>query len=211
MEGEGIVAKAPRWRRRAAARPQEIANAALLAFATRGYAATRLTDIARDAGVSKAALYNYYPTKTELFRAVLLERVQVELDDVTTGLDSPTGEMIERVLQRLARAVSRPDLRKLARMVVAESGNFPEIAAAWREAVVGPAVEALEGTIRRAQARGEVPEGDARLLAFCVIGPMIMAMMWREVIQPVGGAPIDFDRLAAAHAAVLRTGLLAKG
>ncbi len=210
MAGEKVETKEPRWRRRAADRPREIADAALLAFATRGYSATRLTDIARHAGVSKAALYNYYPTKSELFRAVLLDRVQLEVEEVTTEFDGPVAEMMARVLQKLARAISKPEPRKLARMVMTESGNFPEIAAAWREAVVGPAIEALDKSIRRAQARGEVRDGDARLMAFCVIGPMITAMIWREVIEPVGGGPIDLDRLAIEHASTLAAGLIAK-
>ena len=60
----------PRFRRRKEDRPQEITEAALHAFAEKGYAATRIDDVARRAGVSKGLTYLYYKTKEDLFKAV---------------------------------------------------------------------------------------------------------------------------------------------
>ena len=207
MQTDNMASREPRWRRRSAERPHEIADAALAAFATRGYAATRLADIAREAGVSKAALYLYYPTKADLFRAVLLDRIHDVVQRIAAPSEARFADMIAGVLQGLAEVIARPELRRLARMVIAESGNFPELAAAWHETVVGPAIEALTSLIARAQARGEARGGDPRLMAYSVIGPMIAALIWREVIEPAGGAPVDFARLAASHAAVLSEGL----
>lgn len=209
MHRKKPVLRQPRWRRRAAERPREIADAALAAFATRGFAATRLADIAKEAGVSKAALYLYYPTKTDLFRAVLLDRMRMEVERITAPVEGCFGDLVERVLHGFAEVISKPELRRLARMVMAESGNFPELAAAWHENVVGPAIKALTSLIRQAQLRGEVRDGNARLLAYSVIGPMVTALMWREMIEPVGGAPLDFALLAAAHAAVIKAGFKA--
>jgi len=60
----------PKWRRRKDARPGEIVDAALEVFAGKGFAAAKLDDIARLAGISKATLYLYFETKEEIFRAV---------------------------------------------------------------------------------------------------------------------------------------------
>ena len=61
----------PRWERRKEARPQELLDAALELFVQRGYAATRLDDVAALAGVSKGTLYLYFDNKEELFKAVV--------------------------------------------------------------------------------------------------------------------------------------------
>lgn len=61
----------PRWERRKDARPQELLDAALALFVERGYAATRLDDVAARAGVSKGTLYLYFENKEELFKAVV--------------------------------------------------------------------------------------------------------------------------------------------
>lgn len=202
--------KESRWQRRSAARPGEIAAAALAEFAQRGFAAARMTDIAAQAGLSKAALYVYYPTKADLFRAVLTQYAAPRLDGVRDAANAglPFATVLDGLLERITSIMEQPALRRLGRMVIAESGNFPELAALWRENVVGPAVDALSALVTQAQASGEARPGDPRLLAFSVIGPMLMGVLWREVMEPVGAAPVDLSALAQQHRAVLHTGLL---
>ena len=61
----------PRWTRRKDARPDEIIAAALDLFVERGFATTRLDDVATRAGVSKGTLYLYFENKEDLFKAVV--------------------------------------------------------------------------------------------------------------------------------------------
>lgn len=203
----------PRWRRRKTARPAEITAAALAVFADRGFAAARLDDIAARAGLSKAALYRYFETKTDLFRAVVTERAAPNLDamaELAARPGLPFAELAPAVLARLAVVLGAPEVRKVAKMVIGESGNFPELAEVWHEAVVSRAVGLLMGLIARGQASGEVRPGEPRLLAMSWVGPMLMGALWREVIEPAGGAPIDLDGLAAEHAHTVLDGLRAK-
>src|SRR5215470_3910347 len=65
----------PRWQRRKDARPEEIVNAALEEFVERGFAATRLEDVARRAGVTKGTLYLYFKNKEALFKAVVRQTI----------------------------------------------------------------------------------------------------------------------------------------
>jgi len=91
----------PKWRRRRDARPSEIVDAALEVFAEKGFAAAKLDDIARRAGVSKAALYLYFDTKKEIFRAVARAAVAslVEaLESQAEGADAPFAELAPRLL-----------------------------------------------------------------------------------------------------------------
>ncbi len=71
MDAMTVYTSEPRWQRRAEARPQELLDAALQEFVTRGYAATRLETVASRAGVSKGTPYLYYANKVELFKAVV--------------------------------------------------------------------------------------------------------------------------------------------
>lgn len=205
------VTAAPKWRRRAGERPQEIATAALAVFADRGYAAARLSDIAEMAGVSKAALYLYYPTKADLFRAVLLERLAPRIGPAGELAEAaePSVATLQAILARLSAALATPPFAKLARIVIAESGNFPEIARAWREALVAPALATLERVIRRGQAERAIRGGDPRLMAISVVGPLLMGALWREVMEPNGGEPLELAALAEEHARTLAQGLQA--
>jgi len=203
----------PRWRRRKTDRPAEITAAALAVFAERGFAAARLEDIAARAGLSKAALYLYFETKTDLFRAVAQERARPNLDAIQAMVaetDMPFDAIVPAVLARLATLIERAELRGVIKMVIGESRNFPELAEVWREAVVTPALAILGGIISRAQARGEARPGEARLLAMSLIGPMMMGVLWREIIEPAGGDPIDLQALAAEHARTVLAGMRAQ-
>lgn len=204
----------PRWRRRKAARPGEIEAAALDVFLRRGFAAARLEDIAAQAGVSKAALYVYFPTKLDLFRAVVGAHAAPNIDamgDIIRASEAPFLELMTALLLRMAAAMEQAPLRALARMVIAEGQNFPEVAALWHERLVSKALDLVSEVIARAQGRGEARSGDPRLMAFSAVGPMLLSTIWKEVMEPVGGAPVDLRAMALEHARTLATGLAATG
>src|SRR5215470_19271528 len=96
----------PKWRRRKEARPGEIVEVALEVFAEKGFAAAKLDDIARRAGISKATLYLYFETKEEIFRAVARAAVASllqALEGQAEGFDMPFDELAPRLLSRAAR------------------------------------------------------------------------------------------------------------
>jgi AcrR family transcriptional regulator len=78
----------PRWHRRADERPREICAAALDVFAEKGFAAARLDEIARRAGVSKGTLYLYFKDKAELFRAVVRDAIAPNVQAITSGISA---------------------------------------------------------------------------------------------------------------------------
>lgn len=205
------VPPAPRWRRRKTARPGEIVSAAMAVFAEKGFAAARLEDIAARAGVSKAALYLYFETKTDLFRAVVGEAVVPNIDrirSVAEGYDGRLADILPMILGHLADAAQASPLGGVAKMVVGESRNFPDLARVWHDQVVSQGLGLLSGLIERAQARGEVRPGDPRLLAVSVAGAMLTGILWDETFVPVGGEPIHLPTLAAQHARTVLDGML---
>ena len=202
---------APRWRRRKTDRPGEIVAAALAVFAEKGFAAARLEDIARRAGVSKAALYLYFETKTDLFAAVVAQAVAPNIDRIRPLAEAYEGRFADvapLVLAKMAEAAQTTPLGGVIKMVVGESRNFPELARVWHDAVASKALALIAGLIERAQARGEVRAGDPRLFAVSLVGPMLMGLLWREVFTPAGAAPILLPELAAQHARTVLCGML---
>jgi AcrR family transcriptional regulator len=201
----------PKWRRRKNARPGEIIDAALEVFAETGFAAAKLDDVARRAGVSKGALYLYFETKEDIFRAVARAAVAAHLDAIESSVEAsegPFAELAPKLLSHAAGMMSGGRVPAMARMVIGESRNFPDLARIWHDDVVAGVICTVTGIIARAQARGEVAPGDPRLHAFSLMGPMVMAMLYREVFGGVGTDPPDLQALADQHARTALRGLL---
>lgn len=202
----------PKWQRRADDRPREICAAALDVFAEKGFAAAKLDEIARCAGVSKGTLYLYFKDKEDLFRAVVRDTVAPNIEALRAmidGVDLPFSEVIRMFLPRFAALTIKSRIGAVAKMVIGESRNFPELAKVWHDEVVSKALGLIAGLIELAQARGEVRAGDPRLHAFTLMGPMLMGVLWRETLQPAGGTPLDLETLARQHAETVLKGLLA--
>jgi len=203
--------KQPRWQRRAEDRPREIRAAALEVFAEKGFAAAKLDEIARRAGVSKGTLYLYFADKEQLFRAVVRDSIAPNVEAITSALaavDLPFAQVIPALFARFAENIGKIPVGAVAKMVIGESSNFPELARVWHDEIASKAIGAVTALIAKAQARGEVRPGDPRLYAFTLMGPMIMSALWTRTLVPAGGEAIDIPRLAAQHTEAVLNGLL---
>jgi len=201
----------PKWRRRKQARPAEIVAAAFAVFSEKGFAAARLDEIASRAGVSKGALYLYFETKEDLFRAVVRDAVAPNVAAVAGFVETcpgPFGDLARMLLPRAAQVLVQSGAGKVAKMVIGESRNFPELARYWHAEVITPALGALTRRIARAQEEGEVRPGDPRAYAFSLVGPMLLGVIWRETFEPIGAEPVDLQALAAQHVEAALGGML---
>ncbi len=200
-----------KFQRRKDERPGEIVAAAMEVFAEKGFALAKLDEIAQRAGVSKGALYLYFDTKEELFRAVVRETVVPNIEGVRAmalAYEGPFAELAPLLLERLVAVADNSRLPAVARMVIAESRTFPDLARTWHDSVVSQAVGVIAELISRAQARGEIRPGRPRFYAFSLIGPMLMGFLWRETFQPIGAEPIDLAALARQHVETVLSGML---
>jgi AcrR family transcriptional regulator len=205
-----MQAGSPKWRRRSEARPGEIVQAALDVFAEKGFAAAKLDEIAAKAGISKGALYLYFETKEDIFRAVVREAVAPNLDMVETVLaqeDPPFPELMRGMLGHLGQVIEATRLGAVAKLVIGESRNFPELARVWHDEVVSRALAALSKALAKAQMRGEVRTGDPRLQAFSLMGPILMGVIWQETFTPIGAPPLNLQALILQHADTVLSGL----
>ncbi|RAK60409.1 TetR family transcriptional regulator [Phenylobacterium hankyongense] len=201
----------PKFRRRKAERPSEIIDAALAVFAEKGFAAAKLDEIAARAGVSKGALYLYFATKQDLFRAVVEQAIAPNLHLIRTAIAAhpgPISDLLRLIAGRLAEVVERLPVGGVVKMVIGEARNFPELARVWHDELVAQALDAMTDAIRAAQARGEVRPGDPRAYAVQFVAPMLVGVIWRETFVPVGARPFDLPALMRQHIETLLTGLL---
>lgn len=201
----------PKRRRLKQQRPADIVAAALAVFAEKGFAGARMEEIAVRAEVSKGTIYLYFPTKEELFRAVVQAAVVPNIAAIqATALatDRPFAELVRSLLPRFAELITTIPLGAVLKMVIGESRNFPELARVWHDDVVQRGVGLLSAIIAQAQARGEVRPGDPRIHAFSLIGPMLLGVIWRETFTPIGAAEVDLPAVARQHAETVLEGLL---
>ena len=197
-----LPAGQPKFRRRPADRPAEILAAALEVFAERGFQAARLEEVAKRAGVSKGALYLYFETKADLFRAVVTDAISPNLEHVKAlaSASVPFEQAARMGVGMLARTVvTDRRITGVVKLVIAESRNHPELATIWHETVVEPGLQLMSGLIAAGQARGEIRPGDPRLFAMGLMGPMVLSMVWRETFEPIGAPPLDVVKLAEQH------------
>lgn len=200
----------PKFRRRKADRPGEIVEAAMAVFAERGFAAARLDEIARRAGVSKGALYLYFETKEEIFRAVVDQAIAPNMQAVRAMVAAhpgPLSQLLRLVAARVGTLMETLPVGGVVKMVIGEAGNFPELARVWHDDLVAHILAAMTDAIRAAQSRGEVRPGDPRVYALEVIAPMLVALIWRETFVPVGAEPFDLAAVARQHVETMIAGL----
>ncbi|MBW8758764.1 MAG: TetR/AcrR family transcriptional regulator [Burkholderiales bacterium] len=199
----------PRRERRKQDRPAEIVAAALQVFADKGFGAAKIIDVAQLAGVSKATVFVYFPTKEDLFRAVARTVVSVNFERLRTTEAAPAMPLATFVPLLLQQAATLGESRigSIARMLIGESRSFPDLAKVWHDEVVAVMLGILTSTVARAQARGEVRAGDPRLIAFSIFGPMMAGVLFREVFGNSEAELPDLRALARQHSEIVLAGL----
>ena len=168
---------------------------------------------AQRAGVAKGTLYRYFETKDDLFRAVARAAIAANLEAIQGAAMAFDGSLAEFVPMLLARAGNRMGdsrLPAIARMVISESHAVPDLGRIWHDDVASKmlALLMLTSIIARGQERGEVREGDPRLHAFSIVGPMMMGVLFHEVFSGAGADLPDLGALAKQHAETVLRGLL---
>lgn len=199
----------PKFRRRKADRPEEIVAAALEVFVEKGFAAARLDDIAARAGVSKGAIYLYFATKQDIFRAVVETAVapNIKLMQQLAAVPTPFADRVRQFAALTGPIATHSPIGGIVKMILAEARNFPELASIWHERTIEPVLTLLCDLIAKAQAQGEVRPGDPRLFAMGMVAPTLVGVMWRETFVPIGAPPFDITALAQQHAETVLRGM----
>ena len=170
----------PRWQRRKEARPAEIVAAALEVFVERGFAAAKLADVARRAGVTKGTLYLYFDSKEALFKAVVRETIVPVIAQGEALARSFTGsarELVEQLVREYWRLVGETALAGIPKLMMAEAATFPELTRFYYEEVVTRGHRLMAGVIERGIENGEFRPVDVKVAAKLAMSPLMHAVV----------------------------------
>lgn len=177
----------PPRRRRKEARPQELTQAALALFVSKGYAATRLEDVARLAGVSKGALYLYFDSKEALFEAVIREGILPVLDGgeaMMANYQGNAADLVRTLMFTWWENVGSTPLAGVIKLMISEAGNFPAVAAYYYDNVIVRGRRLLSEALQRGVANGEFRAIDIPMAIEVIFSPLLMLVLMRYSLTP---------------------------
>jgi len=205
----------PKFRRRAEARPDEVLDAALELFIEKGFAATRVEDIAEKAGISKGSIYLYFPSKQALIKGLVTRAISPVATNVIEMIYSFEGDprtLITLILNMIATRFADKRVLAIPQLIMREAVSFPEIALVYREQVLERLLPVFENMIARGVAGGYFKKVDPELTTRTIMGPVFAHLLLSEFfgIEPRDG--LALDRLIDNHISILFDGLsLSKG
>jgi len=203
--------KSPRWRRRKEERPAEIIAAALETFAERGFAATRLDDIAERAGVTRGTLYLYFPSKEDLFKAVVRQAIVpvIARGEAMLGQSQESSAaLLAKILLMIPGVVADSPVSAMPKLMISEARNFPDLAQFYLQEVIRRGRKLVTAIIERGVERGEFRPVDMDHVFYCVVGPVLLTMLWKHSFEPYDGKRLDAQAVCRAHVDLLLHGLL---
>ena len=173
-------APALRHERRKDARPGELLAAALDLFVEKGFAATRVEEVAARAGVSKGTLFLYFASKDELFKAVVRENISGRFPQWNVAIeafDGGTADMLRYAMTLWWERLGNTKASGITKLMLSEAKNFPELAAFYQQEVMQPAHELVRRILQRGVDRGEFAPMNMQYTVYAVLSPMLFLQM----------------------------------
>lgn len=176
-----------------------------------GYAAATNAEIAREAGVTAAALYYYFPSKAELFRAAVSHRhalVMPELQKLHELRDMPPEELIPLRVRSAARIFADERIQALIRLLLAEGPRNPELVQIWSHHLFSPVVAEVLKSLTYQMDRGAIRRLDPRVVYLMAVGSLLSAFIVRDLLRLPYMQDLNDERLVDQVVEALLYGLL---
>lgn len=187
---------------RSAAKRETILAAALDEFSQQGFAAARLDDVAKRAGVAKGTIYLYFRDKEALFQELIRSMLTPVVGTIEAmgQADIPIGVLADRIVDIFVREVYETRRKDVIRLMISEGRRFPHIAEFYYREVLSRIIAAMRALLTRAAARGEVPAG---LVDFpqIIAAPGLVAIVWSGLFERF--EPLDVRALMKTHIELL--------
>jgi TetR/AcrR family transcriptional regulator len=198
--------------RRKQDRPGELLEAALDLFVEKGFATTRAEEVALRAGVSKGTLFLYFPSKEELFKAVVMENVARPVAEGIVEAENFPGtssELLTWMMLEWWRRYGATKASGISKLMMSEAGNFPELAQFFRDNVIQPAQALVRLVLQRGIDRGEFRAVDVDNTIYSVMAPLIFLVMEKHSTGACSNAlsKIDPEIFITHHADLLVRGM----
>jgi AcrR family transcriptional regulator len=188
---------------RSAARREAILAAALEEFASRGFAAARLDDVASRAGVAKGTIYLYFADKETLFQELVRSMLTPLIGqfEALATTDIPLAVLGEKLIDVATREVIGSRRKDIIRLIISEGQRFPAIADFYYREVLSRVFAALQQILQRALERGELRHRGLVAFPQLLAAPLLVAMVWNSLFQK--HAPLDVPAMLNAHLDIL--------
>jgi len=188
----------PRRQERKRQRQGNILAAAFEVFATHGFEAARLDEVARRAGVAKGTIYLYFRDKEELFRAVVRTLVQRKIAAIPETVQGTGEQMLRELISRMyGLVVTNDKVRAIVRLLIAEGGRFPQLSEIYHREVIGPGMKAVRQILQHGISTGEFRPTAAVEFPQLLAAPGVLAIVWR--VLHGDRHRIDLDAYRQAH------------
>jgi len=199
--GRGAIAASRQSARltKAAARREAILEAALDEFSARGFAAARLEDVAKRAGVAKGTIYLYFADKEALFQELVRFQISPVMSAFETVLASPLPlkSLIDQAIEIFTREVFGTRRKQVMRLIISEGPRFPALAEFYYREVLGPILKAVRARLQRALEHGEIAD-DALVRFPQLLGAAtVMAVVWQGLFDRF--EPLDARAMIRAY------------
>ncbi len=169
-----------RRERRKESRPSELLAAALELFVERGFAATRLDDVV-PAIANAETLVSEFP--------------------------GGAGELLRLVVSGMWSSVGGNLLSGIPKLIIAESGNFPDLARFYYQEVIQRGLALMAGILKRGIQQGEFRTFDVDPTARAMMGPLLLMMLWRHSFQKHESDPLSAERYLDSYLTLVLEGL----
>ena len=191
-----------KWQRRKDARPGEILDAALDLFTEKGFAASRIDEVAARAGVSKGTVYLYFDSKENLFKAMVKEKILPQMEK-TEGLmlnhSGDHAELLEKIARQWWGVLQGSNLSGLPKVIIAEAGNFPDIASFFVENVTQRIRGLFTRIIQQGIDTGEFRSISATEAARVFTSAIVFAFIWQHSLAPFDSIPFESETYLQIH------------
>jgi AcrR family transcriptional regulator len=173
-----------------------------------------MEDIAQRAGVTKGTIYLYFESKEAVFKTLVRESIGATLSSVVASAaeaQGPARDLLRFALNAMAHLLTTSERVVLPKIIIAESGNFPELARFYREEIIDKGMALMAGLIARGIAQGEFRAVPVEHAVRLCVAPVLLGAMWRSTFARFDAAPYDYKGLIDTHLDVLFRGLAAEG
>ena len=208
-----LVCPAPQKReRRKEARPGELLDAALSLFVEKGYAATKVEEVAQRAGVSKGTLFLYFPSKEELFKAVVRQNISGKISEFNAALDEfggHTADLLRIFVHAWWNKIAASQGAGIIKLMVSEGAQFPELADFYRVEVVEPGSQLIRRVLERGTQRGEFRILNPHYGFYAVLAPIMFVALWKNAphLSGTDGLSMDVSKYLDMQIDILLSGL----
>jgi len=200
-----------KWKRRKDKRPLEIMNAAVELFVCKGFASTKIDDIAKQAGVSKGTVYLYYSSKESLFKAMVYELMVPKINEVERYILSYDGkqrELLKIVILQWWQTVKSSGITGIPKLIISEADKFPELTKFYVKEVIHRIQTILVNIINAGIDKQEFRKVNPLLTSRVIMSSLVYFSMWDTSLKKHDQNGLEVEDLIDEQIEIIFYGIL---